>query len=362
MKVGILTFHRAHNYGAVLQCYALQEILKGMGHEVEVIDYRQPWIEEFYKPFSIEVLKKRYKGLKNILRYFYLYKSRYKKYKIGLPIFSYFRNHYFSLSCECKNEIPKNYDAYVIGSDQLWSLSCIGDKKDLVYTANFEHDKNSLVIGYAISTNKHSLPILLNMGLDKDIQNFTSLSLREDFAVDLLKSGYEEKIEQCLDPTVLSKFELWDKMTRESKWKDRHYVLVYQVRNYNDSKNYILSQAKQFANAISNQCEVIDIGTVNPSVQDFVALFRYAKYVITSSFHATAFSLVFNTPFYAVKLNDGKDDRYVNLLNKLNASSRLIENGENVSMTEFDFEETNKHLEGYRTKSLAFLYKSLRKK
>ena len=52
MKVGILTFHRAHNYGAVLQCYALQETLKRMGHDVQVIDYAQPWIEEFYKLFS----------------------------------------------------------------------------------------------------------------------------------------------------------------------------------------------------------------------------------------------------------------------------------------------------------------------
>ena len=52
MKIGILTFHRAHNYGAVLQCYAMQEILRRMGHDVQVIDYRQPWIEEFYKFFG----------------------------------------------------------------------------------------------------------------------------------------------------------------------------------------------------------------------------------------------------------------------------------------------------------------------
>ena len=56
MKIGILTFHRAHNYGAVLQCYALQEILKRMGHQVYVIDYRQPWIEDFYRFISMDMI------------------------------------------------------------------------------------------------------------------------------------------------------------------------------------------------------------------------------------------------------------------------------------------------------------------
>ena len=55
MKIGILTFHRAHNYGAVLQCYALQEIMRRRGHDVRVIDYRQPWIEEFYKLLIMEL-------------------------------------------------------------------------------------------------------------------------------------------------------------------------------------------------------------------------------------------------------------------------------------------------------------------
>ena len=58
MKIGILTFHRAHNYGAVLQCYALQEILKGMGHDVEVIDYRQQWIEDFYDLFGWNMIRR----------------------------------------------------------------------------------------------------------------------------------------------------------------------------------------------------------------------------------------------------------------------------------------------------------------
>lgn len=48
MKVGIITYHRAHNYGAVLQCYALQEVLKRMGHDTQIIDYRQPFIEKLY--------------------------------------------------------------------------------------------------------------------------------------------------------------------------------------------------------------------------------------------------------------------------------------------------------------------------
>ena len=78
MRIGILTFHRAHNYGAVLQCYALQETLKRMGHDVQVIDYRQPWIEDFYNLFCRNMIRRNSSSVPELFSYL---KSRHHSFQ-----------------------------------------------------------------------------------------------------------------------------------------------------------------------------------------------------------------------------------------------------------------------------------------
>lgn len=86
MKIGILTFHRAHNYGAVLQCYALQKTINGLGHKADVIDYRQPFIEYFYNLLS----RKRVKGVRGLLGYIWHFPERYRIVKRKGNIFNTF--------------------------------------------------------------------------------------------------------------------------------------------------------------------------------------------------------------------------------------------------------------------------------
>ena len=106
MRIGILTFHRAHNYGAVLQCYALQEVLRRMGHDVQVIDYRQPWIEDFYGIFGWNMIKRNMGSVCGLFSYL---KSGLKK-RIMAPLkashFKSFRDSYFVLSSSCLDSIP----------------------------------------------------------------------------------------------------------------------------------------------------------------------------------------------------------------------------------------------------------------
>ena len=118
MKIGILTFHRAHNYGAVLQCYALQEVLKGMGHDVEVIDYRQKWTEEVYKPFSPMVMKVRCKGIRSKIHYINDFYKRYTAVKKKKASFEAFNSKFLTISKQyCIGE-QLNYDVCIVGSDQ----------------------------------------------------------------------------------------------------------------------------------------------------------------------------------------------------------------------------------------------------
>ena len=134
MKIGILTFHRAHNYGAVLQCYALQEVLKGMGHDVEVIDYRQKWTEEVYKPFSLTVMKVRCKGVHSTIRYIKGLHKRYTAVKKKRASFEAFNSTFLTISKQyCIDELLKS-----VSDNKLSFLA----KCDNLYKDAFEKYKN----------------------------------------------------------------------------------------------------------------------------------------------------------------------------------------------------------------------------
>ena len=137
MKIGILTFHCAHNFGAVLQTYALQEILKTMGHEVFIIDYRPKYIVDVYKIFNIRrfISKSPITSLKKTLNEILNFRNRiFCYYK-----FNRFIKSYINLSHE--RTVSNIYDAYIIGSDQVWNPDITGGVFDKVFFAEFNFSK-----------------------------------------------------------------------------------------------------------------------------------------------------------------------------------------------------------------------------
>lgn len=349
MKIGILTYHRAHNYGAVLQCYALQEVLKSMGHDVWIIDYRQPCIEKNYKSFDFSSFWEHIFSPKILHYYLKTYPIRKKKKEI----FTEFISKHLNTTCKCNAcEIPQDFDAYIIGSDQVWGLHCIGNKKDEVYLGNFKHNPNSKIIGYAISTNKESLELLCKEGLSSYIKNFHSLSMREEFAANYIKKHTTTNPIVTIDPTLLTNKQTWLPLIND-KWKNKKYVLIYQVRFLKNDKNFLYKKAKELANVLD--CEIIDLSDMQYSVEDFLSSIKYAQYVITTSFHATIFSIIFNTPFYSVKLNDGHDERLVNVLNKIGLNEHCVNTNFLPNYKKIDFKLAEKKLHVYRESSISFL-------
>lgn len=320
MNVGILTFHRAHNYGAVLQCYALQEVLKQLGHNVDVIDYRQKWIESIYTSFSIYALVHR-KGLRKKVSYIKNYNNRRKIVPNRKNHFEGFvtRNIKLSKLCNNRNNLPQNYDYYIIGSDQLWSTTCLGGRFDPIYWGDFLRNNHSKVIGYAISLDKSSIKEIVDRKLPV-FENFSSLSLREVSAIDAFKEICNIPLHLAIDPTLLGNGLIWQKLIND-QYKDRKYIALYQVR-YPIKRNVLINKAKNLASRYGY--ELIDLSSAKYSVEDFVSIIKYARCVVTSSFHATVFSLIFGTPFYSYKLNDGKDGRYVDLLEQVGCLDRAV--------------------------------------
>ena len=358
MKVGILTFHRAYNYGAVLQCYALQQFCLAEGAHVCVINYKQNWIDSCFKVFSWQLFSSIVFKPRRVYGYLKTLSYRSHVMPIRKKFFTSFvcNNINVTSVVEKFSDIPQNFDLYIIGSDQLWAKQCLGNRFDSVYLGCFSHSKESKVIGYAISTNLVSIDDLQEKQLLEDsLDNFDAISFREKTIADHIAKISSRKVPMvCVDPTLLLAANDWDNLINQS-WESKNYVAVYQVRGNMQQQKFVLDTAYRVSKQIGNDCEIIDLSSMNYSVEDFVSIIKYASFVVTSSFHATVFSIIFKTSFKAVLLDDGLDERYVNLIDSLRLSDVTCHVGEAVSYRYTDYTNVDEYLTKLKQPSANFI-------
>ena len=361
-KIGILTFHAAHNYGAVLQCYALQEMLRSMGHIVEVIDYRPGYIEDAYKLFP----DRRRKGqsvsqfVKLMLRDVLLYPVK----RIRANKFSSFVRKYLNLSSPVKGTgISSNYDVYIVGSDQVWNKS-ITKSFDKIYFCNFPFEKQDRrYVSYAASTEQSDISSEDLSSLNSYLNHFDAISVREARLADFIKENLNKSVDTVIDPTLLHGKSFWDKIV-ESKEDRGDYILLYQAR-YNAE---LVKKAEEIAKSMN--CRLIEMSAwtiplsrmykdgMSASPLEFIDLIRNAKLVLNTSFHGTAFSVIYGVPFYYVTLSDGWDLRATSLLNVLNLKSRILSLDEcsaDTCWNQLDFSQAHKILASLQEQSKQFL-------
>lgn len=358
MKIGILTFHRAHNYGAVLQCYALQEILKGMGHEVEVIDYRQKWTEGVYKPFSLHVLRIMYRHLGYVIYYILTYPSRFVRMRKIKRHYESFRTKYLSISKKYELDKELDYDVCIVGSDQLWGMGCLGGRLDEVFLGNFKVKTGCKKVAYAISSNLMSIDYMAHHSkLLPSLYNFSNLSFRESAVIERINRYSGIICQQCIDPTLLSEREMWDSMINDT-WSRKKYVACYRVRGNGNTCFSVEQTACTLAK--KHGWDVIDLSSQIMSVEDFVSIIAHAQYVVTTSFHATVFSLIYNRPLAAYLLHDGHDSRYEDLLKRLGCNMFIHEVTEEPRMhSVINWQQIMNNLKSLKTHSMEYLIESL---
>lgn len=357
MKVGILTYHRAHNYGAVLQCYALQEVLKSMGHDVWVIDYKQEFIDRLYCPkFNIKHLIKLLLLFRvaRILKFF----SIYHEQKRRKHFFDDFKRNYLHCTEEFSAEtIGQDFDAYVIGSDQVWGLHCTNGF-DPVYWGQFTRSANSRLFGYAISANGDYKGIISRDCLVRYFNSFEDISFRESSTRDDFAEYTGIVKEVSLDPTLLTDKCIWQPLLNKKK-NVKKYVVVYQIRRLPHYRSMLEDKASSFAK--NKGYELIDLTNMEFPVPEFVSLIANAECVFTSSFHATVFSIIFGKPFYSFKLYDGHDNRYENLLKVLGLTAHLADEFSAIddAMPISQIDVVREKLVELRKSSLEYLERSL---
>lgn len=362
MKIGILTFHNAINYGAVLQCYALKEFLSMRGHVVEVIDYRNPKIEEYVNLIPLYAFIEA-KGIKNKLKVIAKSILLYRKKKKIAPVFNDFVRKFLNPTERFYSvfDIPAIYDIIVFGSDQIWNPSLCGGFDD-AYWGQFQKGKMKFV-AYAASIGN---PLLLDENkwheVGERIKAFDYVSVRELQLKNNIEQRFAISVSHCIDPTLLVGSEVFEKLANPPHIRD--YIFVYNVQIDDHSETFaeflakqygckvVIGQAKPRLKSIKRNKDTILIDSASP--EKFLGYIKNARLVIGNSFHVIALSLVFKKDFYS--LDSRKAERITDLLGQLGLINRHVKaTDRDVSMESIDYEEIIKRLEDLRDNSCRFI-------
>lgn len=368
MKVDLITLHNVKNYGSALQTYASQKILQNLGYEVEVINYsRKDLLDEnvlntriatssiFSKNFFTKFIGKIF--LKNSIK---------KQNKV----FNSFLNENINLTRkyssyeELLENIPQA-DIYCTGSDQVWNsdwnkgiekaffLEFVPEgKKRISYAASF--GKNQL--------DKSEIDITREM-----LQKYDHISVREKSAKDIIENLGISNVTQVLDPTLLLDKNDWMELKTNIKYNKNRYILVYQLNTKNpEFDNYVKNLAKvknmpiiRISNVLYQMFKYGDFDYC-PSVNEFVTYFLNAEYIVTDSFHATAFSINFNKKFLSI-FPKKFSTRLQSILELVGLEERRVVDYNDFSLIdrEIDYDKVNKIIQLEREKSINYLKKAL---
>lgn len=354
-KIGILTFHASNNYGAVLQTYALKKTLQDIYPQfhVGVIDYRGKGTTSSSKIRDIY----RKKGIIGGTLHYHQIKSMAKRFDV-------FRHNYLNLSEQFTEaaqirEVMKSYRAIVSGSDQVWNLKV--SKGDTTYFQDF-HQENKKKYSYAASIGTTSISDDSVDIYKKYLPSFTWLSVRENSAKELLESILERSVIQNVDPTLLLDKDDWDKIAKKPNIR-KGYILVYMVPKQENIIQYAIQLRKrtglQIVMLSKNLLPMDVIHKGNSSPEEFVGLFRDAEYVLTNSFHGTAFACIYKKNLWAdLQSAKGFNTRIESLV-KLHGLEKCIEHERFVSIARSDWKESRENLDKEINNSKGYLRKMI---
>lgn len=311
MRIGILTFHNADNYGAVLQCYALQETLKTLcpDDEVCVVDYRNPAIEKSYRVLGLR------RSIPGSITQFLYAPAQMKKRRQ----FSTFRRKFLSVGSSHLND----YNAIFYGSDQIWNPELT--ETDFVY---FGKNFNGIKIAYGASDGGE---IKITEELKKMLDDFSSVSCRERSLSEKVSEIMGQIIPAVCDPVFLLPKDEWLKIAE--KPCEQNYILAYKISENFDFDDEVERTASRLG---KKAVQIVYIKSLRKffckkqhlaegiSVERFLGYIASADLVITTSFHGTAFSIIFERPFYVLKLKK-RSERITDLLETLSLSERYVE-------------------------------------
>ena len=388
MIIGIINFHFAHNFGAVLESLALKEYIEKKGHTVLTIDYRPEYLtaQYDYKPNPFAYARWAAKDFQDRSSFYRSYRmfrrfiqalTYYKDFGIRKKRFYAFDNYvrkHMTLTCnyntigELRNN-PPACDIYISGSDQIWNPKVTAGIDEAYYLC-FGSSKVKR-IAYAVS------PCQLEVDkykerLKKLLCKYNQISLRESEYIKELRELTNTEIKTCTDPTLLLKKEDYLKYIEPPRECVKEYILVYGFAD--NEKPHLLNEIAKTL-ALEKKFDIIDVSmdghkqlyfankqrVVSPG--EFLYYVNNASYIVTNSFHGTVFSIIFKKQFIAVT-KSGTVSRLSELVDNLGLNDRLLGDVNTdkiieLSDTKVDYLCVEKLLNDIRYSSEAFLSEAI---
>ena len=359
MKIGILTYHRSLNFGAMLQAVALRIVLERLGYKVSYVDYWPEHQVDMYRLFNFN----RFRNLN------FYQKIKYAVHVIITLCPELIKRYHFSIFY--KEHIKKylkpvhsSFDAVVYGSDQIWRWQNneIGFNKVYFGDNSLKTQKH---ISYAASMGK--LPssskasnIFINL-----IKNINCISVRERSLLVFLSDNGINNVSLVLDPTLLLNVKEWCGFVNEKRIIKEPYLLLYDLQkcviNYDDVRCFAKKRGLKIVRIKRvDERKHYEGDRKTDGPLEFLNLIKNASFVITSSYHGLIFSIIFNCPFLSFFKENR--DRPESLLSVLGLSDYLLDNSRNLpdDVEAVNWVTVNNRIESLRADSINYLVTCLR--
>lgn len=371
MKICFLTFSRARNYGAVLQTYATYRYLKSLGNEVTLVDYLTERYDIYKPDYPKTFLSRSHKWGKNIFTRFIwknvIYKNVLKSHKLfwdfiekNIPISPTFYN-----ETELK-DFCKDFDCAISGSDQIWNTDFTKDNKpDRPYFLSFA-DKGMKKLAYSSSFGKATLEDTEKGEIEELLSEYDRIFVREKSGKEIVED-LGLKAEVILDPTLICDKKIWEELAGDRIYA-KPYLLLFQI--FPNGRRLKLAEkvAKQkglklivVAPYSMDKYKIKHKVVCLPEISEWLSYFKYADFIMTDSFHATAFSVIFERDF-AVDANVSYNGRMKTLLDSLDLSERMYENTLSADILDkgIDYSEVSGKLAVIQERSRTYINDALK--
>lgn len=338
--VGVITKHRVVNYGSFLQAYATQYVIEKLGYKCEIIDYQYP---NAYHRYYLKNVNPIVKYAKLIARYIlmpfrYKIEKQRRFYKTKSEMCKEYISNHILLSSKhynTKEDLEKDqpiYDIYMTGSDQTWNP--VHMKGDPIFMLSFA-PKGAKKIAFSASMCSADIPKELKERYTKYLSQYSKISTRENASHKQIESLSGVTPTMTLDPTLLLNRDEWRTVFNTDKYKGSEYILFYPLYYSFEPRPYIFEIVEELQKQTGLKVlilgDIVDdckergfINVSNATIDDFISLFANANYVVTSSFHGTAFAVNFNIPLYSVVPKSSHDNRQSDFLKQVGCNDYIF--------------------------------------
>ncbi len=310
MKIGILTTHRANNFGAMLQAYSLVMACRELGADTEIIDWRNPFFEKVYHK-AWRMHRNPVPAIKHLIWFL-------KDERISREMFKEFRKQIpMSRTIQDKkvlSNIETEYDVFIVGSDQVWNptISAINPKRfDRTYLLDFVETKKKYAyaasIGDQMSINGSLLSEYINSW-----NKFNGITMREKTGSTFVEDKIGKKVETVVDPVLLHNVEYWRNVETKGRFSKKNIALIYNLRRSIELMNVAKKVAEEQKLEIINllipaQTYLGPDKTESAGPAEMLEYIDSAECIFTGSFHAAAFSIIYGKKLYAQLIKNGEN-------------------------------------------------------